>query len=121
LFRLPSALSVLVVSVIQKSREIGILRAMGCSRRRILRVFLLQGGIVGLTGSLLGSGVGALLVTFFAATAINPDGTPVFPVVLELRMFLLAAGVATLTGILAAAAPAVRAAKLDPVVAIRNA
>jgi lipoprotein-releasing system permease protein len=112
--------SVLVVSVIQKSREIGILRAMGCSRQRILRVFLLQGGIVGLTGSLFGSGLGALLVTFFARTAINPDGTPVFPVVLEPGMFLLAAGVATLTGILAAAAPALRAAKLDPVVAIRN-
>lgn len=112
--------SVLIVSVIQKSREIGILRAMGCSRRRILRVFLLQGGIVGLAGSLLGSGLGALLVTLFATTAINPDGTPLFPVVLELRMFLVAAGVATLTGILAAAAPAVRAAKLDPVVAIRN-
>ncbi|GAM08037.1 lipoprotein-releasing system transmembrane protein LolC [Geobacter sp. OR-1] len=112
--------SVLVVSVIQKSREIGILRAMGCSRQRILRVFLLQGGIVGLAGSLLGCGVGAALVTFFARTAINPDGTQVFPVVLELHMFLLAAGVATITGILAAAAPAVRASKLDPVVAIRN-
>jgi lipoprotein-releasing system permease protein len=112
--------SVLVVSVIQKSREVGILRAMGCSRRRILRVFLLQGGMVGLVGSLLGSGLGALLVTFFVGTAKNPDGTPIFPVVLEPRMFLIAAGVATLTGLLAAAAPAVRAAKLDPVVAIRN-
>lgn len=112
--------SVLIVSVIQKSREIGILRAMGCSRQRILRVFLLQGGIVGLSGSLLGSGVGALLVTFFARTAINPDGSPVFPVVLELRMFVLAAATATLTGVLAAAAPALRAAKLDPVAAIRN-
>jgi lipoprotein-releasing system permease protein len=57
---------------------------------------------------------------FFAGTAKNPDGTPIFPVVLEPGMFLVAAGVATLTGILAAAAPAVRAAKLDPVVAIRN-
>ena len=112
--------SVLVVSVIQKSREVGILRAMGCSRRRIRHIFLLQGGIVGLVGSLLGSGLGALLVTFFASTAKNPDGTPIFPVVLELNMFLVAAGVATVTGILAAAAPAVRAAKLDPVVAIRN-
>ena len=113
--------SVLVVSVIQKTREVGILRAMGCSRRRIQRIFLLQGGVVGLTGSLLGSGLGALLVTFFAKTAINPDGTPVFPVVLELNMFLIATGVATITGILAAAAPAARAARLDPVVAIRNA
>jgi lipoprotein-releasing system permease protein len=112
--------SVLVVSVIQKSREIGILRAMGCSRRRIRDIFLLQGGLVGLVGSLLGSGLGVLLVTFFASTAKNADGTPIFPVVLEPDMFLLAAGIATVTGILAAAAPAVRAARLDPVVAIRN-
>lgn len=112
--------SVLVVSVIQKSREVGILRAMGCSRRRILRIFLIQGGVVGLAGSILGSGLGALLVTFFARTAINPDGTQVFPVVLELRMFLVATGVATLTGILAAVAPAIWAAGLDPAVAIRN-
>jgi lipoprotein-releasing system permease protein len=112
--------SVLVVSVIQKTREVGILRAIGCSRQRIRRVFLFQGGIIGLVGSLFGSGLGALLVTFFAGTARNPDGSQIFPVVLEPGMFLIAAGVATLTGILAAVAPAVRAARLDPAVAIRN-
>lgn len=112
--------SVLVVSVIQKSREVGILRAMGCSRRRIRRVFLLQGGMIGLVGSLLGSGLGVLLVTLFAATARNSDGTPIFPVVLEPGMFLVAAGAATVTGTLAALAPALRAAHLDPVVAIRT-
>ena len=47
--------SVLVVSVVQKRREIGILRAMGTGRRRIMAVFLLQGGLVGLVGSVLGS------------------------------------------------------------------
>ena len=46
--------SVLVVSVVQKRREIGILRAMGAARRRIMTVFLLQGGLVGLAGSVLG-------------------------------------------------------------------
>lgn len=112
--------SVLVVAVVQKTREIGILRAMGCTPARILRVFLLQGGVVGLVGSCFGSGLGALLVTFFASTAKNPDGTPIFPVVLEPGMFLLASLVATITGLLAAAAPSRRAAKLDPVVAIRN-
>ena len=51
--------SVLVVSVVQKSREIGILRAMGVSRGQVLRVFLLQGGLLALGGALLGSGMGA--------------------------------------------------------------
>jgi lipoprotein-releasing system permease protein len=55
--------SVLVVSVIQRSREIGILRAMGMSRGRITRIFLLQGGLVGVGGSLLGSGLGAALAS----------------------------------------------------------
>src|SRR5690242_10637946 len=47
--------AVLIVSVVQKSREIGILRAMGGSRGQILRVFLLQGAVLGLLGSLIGS------------------------------------------------------------------
>ena len=42
--------SVLVVSVVQKSREIGILKAMGTPTRRIVRVFLIQGALVGLAG-----------------------------------------------------------------------
>jgi lipoprotein-releasing system permease protein len=46
--------SVLVVSVVQKGREIGILRAMGTTRAQILRVFLLQGAVVGVLGSVLG-------------------------------------------------------------------
>jgi lipoprotein-releasing system permease protein len=46
--------SVLVVSVVQKRREIGILRAMGATRGQMLRVFLLQGAIVGALGSVLG-------------------------------------------------------------------
>ena len=46
--------SVLVVSVVQRSREIGIMRAMGVTRGQILRIFLLQGGLLGLGGALLG-------------------------------------------------------------------
>ena len=51
--------AVLVVSVIQRSKEIGILRAMGTSRGQILRVFLLQGGLLGFVGSLFGAALGA--------------------------------------------------------------
>jgi lipoprotein-releasing system permease protein len=51
--------SVLGVSVIQKSREIGILKATGTSTGAVLRIFLIEGGIVGLLGSLLGGFIGA--------------------------------------------------------------
>jgi lipoprotein-releasing system permease protein len=112
--------SVLVVSVIQKRREIGIIRAMGGSRRQVMAVFLLQGGLVGLVGSVLGSGLGALLATVFSNLARAPDGSPVFPVALTPGLFAAAGAGALLTGVLSAAAPALRAARLDPVEAIRE-
>ena len=54
--------SVLVVSVVQKRREIGILRAMGATRGQMLRVFLLQGAMVGALGSALGIVLAVLLI-----------------------------------------------------------
>lgn len=112
--------SVLVVSVVQKSREIGILKAMGTPTRKLMRVFLLQGAVVGGVGSVLGGLLGAGLAGFFESLARNPDGSPTFPVQLNARLFLTAAAVALLTGVLAAVAPARRAARLDPAVVIRN-
>ncbi|MBK7829072.1 ABC transporter permease [Nannocystis sp.] len=113
--------SVLVVSVIQRSREIGILRAMGMSRGRITRVFLLQGGLVGVGGSLLGSGLGAALAVGFGKAVTDASGGPLLPIVLDAQLFLTASAVATATGLLAALLPARRAARLDPATAIRNA
>ena len=112
--------SVLFVSVVQRSREIGILRAMGIRRGQILRLFLLQGGLLGLAGSAVGSGVGAAALMMWQRYAIGLDGLPIVPVTLELALFATALIVATFTGLLAAFAPALRAARLDPMVAIRG-
>ena len=106
--------SVLSVSVVQRTREIGILRATGATRRQILRVFLLQGALFGLLGSVLGSAVSYLLVWGFNAFGPGLFYIPVPPVLVVAALLL-----ATLTGLLAAAVPARRAARLDPVVAIR--
>lgn len=112
--------SVLVVSVIQRSREIGILRAMGGSRGQIMRVFLIQGAMVGLLGSVIGSVIARALIAGWRTLAKNPDGTPMFDLKVDPHLYLLAAVVATLTGLIAAVTPALRAARLDPVVAIRG-
>jgi len=112
--------AVLVVSVIQRSKDIGILRAMGSSQGQILRMFLLMGGLLGLLGSLVGAAMGALAVIWWHSMLRQPDGSELFPLILEQRLFIYTAVLATLTGLLAATAPAVRAAKLDPVVAIRG-
>ena len=112
--------AVLIVSVIQRSKDIGILRAMGTTRGQILRVFLVQGGLLGFVGSLLGAAMGAFALVYWHSVARQADGSELFPLVLERSLFVYATLLATATGLLAAMAPAVRAAKLDPVVAIRG-
>ena len=106
--------SVLSVSVVQRTREIGILRAMGATRQQILRIFLVQGAIYGLLGSVVGSGVSYILVWSF-----NTFGPSIFMIPISINLILITMLLATLTGIIAAAIPAQRAAALDPVVAIR--
>lgn len=106
--------SVLAVSVVQRTREIGILRAMGSSQKQILRIFLLQGGLLGLTGSLLGVMVGYTLVQVF-----NSIDERLFLIQLEPSMLLSAIFISTTAGVIAAMIPARRAAKYDPAVAIR--
>ena len=112
--------SVLVVSVVQRSREIGILRAMGVTRGQVLRVFLIQGGLLGLGGAVLGSGIGALALFLWQRFMRNADGSEMFPLVFDSGLLLQTLLLASLTGLLSAFAPALRAARLDPVVAIRG-
>ena len=111
--------SVLVVSVVQKRREIGILRAMGATQGQILRVFLLQGAIVGAIGSVLGVMLAVALIFVFTSLVRGSDGLPLFAITLAPALALQVAAIATLCGVLAAVAPARRAAKLDPAEAIR--
>jgi lipoprotein-releasing system permease protein len=112
--------SVLVVSVVQKSKEIGILRAMGTSRGQVLRLFLVQGGVMGLAGSVLGSALAYAFVVAFRSIARNPDGTLMFVIEIDPPLLAATAIGATLVGLLAAALPARLAARLDPAVAIRG-
>ena len=111
--------SVLVVSVVQKRREIGILRAMGATRGQVLRIFLLQGAIVGALGSVLGVLLAVGLIRAFTTLVRGADGLPLFSITLSAGLALQIAGIATLCGVLAAVAPARRAANLDPAQAIR--
>ena len=111
--------SVLVVSVVQKQREIGILRAMGATRGQVLRIFLLQGAIVGALGSALGVLLAVLLVWAFSTFVKGSDGLPLFNITLAPGLALRIAAIATVCGVLAAVAPARRAAALDPAQAIR--
>ena len=111
--------SVLVVSVVQKQREIGILRAMGATRGQVLRLFLVQGAVVGAIGSVVGLLLAVALIFLFTRFVLGSDGLPLFDISLPPRTALQVALVATVCGVLAAVAPARRAARLDPAQAIR--
>jgi lipoprotein-releasing system permease protein len=111
--------SVLVVSVVQKRREIGILRAMGATRGQMVRVFLVQGGIVGAVGSVLGLGLAVLMIFLFTTFVRGSDGQALFVITLPVSLALQVALVASVCGVLAAIAPARRAAAMDPAQAIR--
>jgi lipoprotein-releasing system permease protein len=111
--------SVLVVSVVQKQKEIGILRAIGASRGQMTRVFLLQGAVVGLVGSVLGGMLASLLVFAFTRLVRSSSGQPLFIIEVEPTLLLTSCTLATVCGVIAAIAPARRASKLDPARAIR--
>lgn len=111
--------SVLVVSVVQKQREIGILRAMGATRAQVLRVFLVQGALVGAVGAVAGVLLAAAMVALFTHFVRGADGQPLFAITLPPAMALQVAAIALAAGVLAAVMPARRAARMDPAQAIR--
>ena len=104
---------------IQKSREIGILRAMGATRGQILRLFLVQGAVLGAIGSILGLVLAVGLIWLFTHFVRGADGLPLFVIGLPPIIGLQIAVIATVSGVLAAVAPARSAAALDPAQAIR--
>ena len=83
------------------------------------RVFLLQGAIVGALGSALGVLLAVGLIKAFTTFVRGSDGLPLFAITLAPGLALGIAGIATLCGVVAAVAPARRAAALDPAQAIR--
>jgi lipoprotein-releasing system permease protein len=117
--------SVLVVSVLQKSKQIGILKSMGARRRQILTIFVLEGLVVALIGSMVGAIVGTLIVyglSLFEQPASRFGQTPdqLFPVRILPFYIALAMLAAILSTVIAAVMPARRAAKLNPVDVMRQ-
>jgi putative ABC transport system permease protein len=111
-----SVINTMAMSVAERTREIGIKRAIGGSRRRIIRELVAEAGVIGFIGGLLGLGLGALVVVL-ANEAGRSGGTVLFDLTLGTAAF--AVGFSTILGMLAGIIPAWSAARLDPVSALR--
>ena len=111
--------SVLAVSVVQKRREIGILRAIGATRSQILRLFWVQGAVVGALGSMLGIVLGGGMIWLFTHFVRGSDSSPLFDISLSTAPAVEVVIIATVCSVLAATTPARRAAAMDPAQAIR--
>lgn len=113
--------SVLVLSVIQKSREIGILKAMGIKDRAASLIFIYQGFLLGLLGSVLGVILGLGLIYAFINFTTSPDGSQLVDLYIGydfiLRSWLIALLASTLAGVI----PARKSLALNPIDIIREA
>ena len=111
-----SVINTMAMSVAERTREIGIRRAIGGSRRRIVRELVAEAGVIGLMGGLIGLGLGAAVVVL-VNEAGRSSGTVLFDLTAQTAAF--AVGFSTILGMVAGIIPAWTAARLDPVSALR--
>jgi len=111
-----SVVNTMAMAVAERTREIGIKRAIGASRWRIRREIVLESAFMGLVGGLLGLGLGGL-ITYLGNEAGRDSATILFD--LTLGTALSSVAFATILGALAGLVPAWHASSLDPVTALR--
>lgn len=112
--------SVLAISVLQKSKQLGILKAMGIKNRIASLIFLFQGLILGVFGAILGVGLGLGLAVAFTKFAVKSDGTPVITLFIDPKFIVISGIIAIFSATIASLIPASRSSKLDPMEVIKN-
>jgi len=105
-------MNIMLASVSERTREIGVRKAVGATNNQILSQFLVEATVISIFGGILGVLL-SLLANFIIrlTTSIHPS--------LSLSTILIATGVATLVGIIFGMAPAIQAARKDPIEALR--
>ena len=106
-------MNIMLVSVTERTREIGIRIAVGAQQRDVLSQFLIEAFVLSTLGGIVGLLMG-LIGAFVIATRNN------YPLVVDPLSILIAFGVAALVGIVFGFYPALRAARMDPIVALRT-
>ncbi len=105
--------NIMLVSVVERTREIGIRKALGATDRAVLSQFLTESVVISVVGGSIGITVG-ILITLGASTAFK------FPFLISNSAVIAGFGLSTTVGLLAGVIPAQNAAKLDPITALRS-
>ena len=112
-----SVINTMTMSISERTKEIGIKKAVGAKTKNILGEYLAEAGLIRLFGGLLGWGLGALTV-FFVNSATESSGNQIF--LLSARISVFAIIFATVLGVLAGFYPAYRATRINIVKALRE-
>lgn len=112
--------SVLAITVLQKSKQIAILKAMGLKDKDASLIFLFEGLILGLIGAIFGIVLGLSLTFLFTKFALNPDGTPIIDLVINYKFIIFSAIIAIVSSCTASLIPARKTSKLDLLEVIKN-
>jgi putative ABC transport system permease protein len=102
-----------LVSVVERTREIGIRKAIGATNSAILNQFLIEAILISCVGGAIGIG-GGIVIAFGTATTFK------FPFVVSSNSIILAFGLSGAVGLIAGVIPARNAASLDPITALRS-
>ena len=112
--------SVLAITVLQKSKQIAILKAMGIKDKDASLIFLFEGFLLGILGAIIGVLLGLSLSYLFSKFALNPDGTPIVQLYIDYKFIAFSALIAILSSTIAALIPAIRSSKLNLLEVIKN-
>jgi len=117
-------MNIMLVTVTERTREIGLRRALGAKRRHVVYQFLLESVLLTLIGGLVGVGIGILFGSNVSSLIGGGFGGPgaassSTQVVIDMPTILLAVGISSLIGIVFGLFPALKASRLDPVEALR--
>ncbi len=112
-----SVVNTMFMAVAERVREIGLKKAVGATTMNVMSEFLIEATLIGVIGGLVGYGLGATIT--IVANALTPPGQATL-FLLDVPITVFAIGFATVLGAVAGVLPAWRAARMDPVTALRN-